>query len=80
VELLCQDDLKVRLLSFIFTLGLLVVNSDNFVQLHVPAYARSLDFSRDFPLVVKLIAAHDNLLSFGSLRKRELGLVSMQKL
>lgn len=64
VELGYRDEVKSKLLTFLANLGLLHVDDDFYVHLSVPAEARSCTFSDEFPLAVKLISAHDNLLSF----------------
>jgi hypothetical protein len=65
-----SDDLKRRYLSFLFNLGLLSVDVEKYVRLHVPQAARSIDFYKMFPLAVSLVAAHDNLRSYRLLRQR----------
>jgi hypothetical protein len=76
VELGLRDEMKAQHLSFIYNLGLLAVDANNFVKLNVPNEARSVAFANTFPLAVRLISAHDNLLSFRRIRKCRLWRIS----
>jgi hypothetical protein len=70
VELKVIDDSKAQHLSFMFNLGLLAVDTENFVKLCIPPEARSFAFALLFPLAARLISAHDNLCSYSIIWRR----------
>jgi hypothetical protein len=80
VELGLPDDMKVQRLSFLFNLGLLVVDTNLFVKLQTPHEARTIAFAIVFPVTVRLISVCDNLLSCCRERALHLARMSDRKL
>ena len=65
VELGVPDETKATHLGFLYYLGLLNIGPDLFVKLNsIPQHTRSIDFGKQYPLVLRIISAHDNLLAF----------------
>ena len=65
VELGVPDETKATHLGFLYYLGLLNIGPDLFVKLNsIPQHTRFVDFGKQYPLALRIISAHDNLLAF----------------